>query len=126
MKKCLRCEQEKDELKFYIKTGDRRQSSCKSCFDKYISNRWAKRKVEAFVYKGNKCCDCLVEVSTDNSWIFDFHHLNPLNKELDWNKMRMIGRDKLFVELDKTVLLCSNCHRIRHYKIHLDKIGEAE
>ena len=119
MKKCSKCQTEKNESEFYIKNKDRIQSYCKSCFNKYISDRWAKRKSEALIYKGNKCIDCDIKVTDINSCIFDFHHLDPSTKELDWSKMRITGKDKLFAELDKTVLLCSNCHRIRHYEMNL-------
>lgn len=119
MKKCSKCQQEKNESEFYVKNKDRIQSYCKPCFNRYVSDRWIKRKIEALAYKGNKCIDCDIKVTDINYYIFDFHHLNPSTKELDWTKMRLVNKDKLFAELDKTVLLCSNCHRIRHYEMNL-------
>ena len=117
MKKCVKCNQIKSVNDFYVKNKKRRQSYCKNCFNDYTANRWKLRRIEAINYKGNKCLDCLVKYDGTNSCIFDFHHINPKNKEFEWTKMRQINKTKLFLELDKTVMLCSNCHRLRHYKI---------
>jgi len=117
MIQCSKCQNFKDKSEFYIKNKKRLQSYCKSCFNKYIADRWKSRRIEAIAYKGNKCCDCLIKYDGTNACIFDFHHLNPKQKEFEWTKMRQINKNKLLLELNKTVLLCSNCHRLRHYKL---------
>jgi len=117
MIQCSKCQNFKDKSEFYIKNKKRLQSYCKNCFNKYTADRWKFRRIEALAYKGNKCCDCLIKYDGTNSCIFDFHHLNPEQKEFEWTKMRQINKNKLLLELDKTVLLCSNCHRLRHYKL---------
>lgn len=70
-------------------------------------------KLKAIEYKGGKCFDCKNEYE---QCCYDFHHINPLEKDL--NIAQMAGRtfDGIKNELDKCVLLCSNCHRIRHFK----------
>lgn len=47
----------------------------------------------------------------------EFHHLNPLEK--DEQPSKMIGKEweDLKKEIDKCILLCSNCHREEHQKI---------
>ena len=75
-------------------------------------NRNQSNKLRAIEYKGNKCFDC------GNSYqqcCYDFHHLDPDIK--DANIAQLISRnfEKIKPELDKCILLCSNCHRIRHF-----------
>lgn len=43
----------------------------------------------------------------------EFHHIDPLEKEISFNKIN--SWDKLYNELNKAILLCSNCHREVHY-----------
>lgn len=45
---------------------------------------------------------------------FDWHHLDTTTKEYEISSMVRHTKDKLFKELDKCILLCSNCHRILH------------
>ena len=87
---------------YYNKIRDTRNSTVKE------KNREKKRKwVSLF---GDKCFDC------GNSYpdcVYDFHHLygkdaNP-SKALTWSD------DRAIEELSKCVLLCANCHRIRHF-----------
>ena len=70
------------------------------------------RKQQAVDYMGGKCADCLNVFPTA---VYDFHHLNPAEKDMDPQKALRSSWDKAKVELDKCVLLCANCHRIRHF-----------
>jgi len=59
----------------------------------------------------NKCFDC------NNSFpdcVYDFHHIDPTTKDFKLSSYRSIS-DKLWEEVNKCVMLCSNCHRIRHW-----------
>ena len=73
-----------------------------------------KRKEEAIEIKGGKCEDC------NNSFHqcqYDFHHVDPAEKEFNLaNILKRKDFNAVKEELDKCVLLCSNCHRMRHYK----------
>lgn len=66
----------------------------------------------ALEYKGNKCCVCGYNKCVD---ALDFHHLDPSQKEFQLSD-RNLSNDWRLVrpELDKCVLLCSNCHRELH------------
>jgi hypothetical protein len=67
-------------------------------------------------YKGGKCEDCGIVGSMENRSIFDFHHPDPNVKGSTINTMLKdkVSTEKLKQELDKCVLLCANCHRLRH------------
>jgi hypothetical protein len=75
--------------------------------------RMRSNKLKAIEYKGGVCFDCKNEYPP---CCYDFHHLNP--DEKDFNIAKINGRsfENIKDELDKCVLLCSNCHRIRHTK----------
>ena len=113
---CTICNVEKLITDFY-RQGDRKNGSsmCKKCFNKYCSDRWVDKKIDAINYKGNSCVDCNVSYPTYPYVIFDFHHLDPSDKDVDWSKLRLRSWNKIVEELDKCILLCSNCHRMRHY-----------
>jgi len=114
---CYTCKEEKPLSEFYEKPDRKNGSSkCKKCFNDYCIQRWIKIKIKAIEYKGSKCCDCSNTFPEQPYVIFDFHHLDPNEKEAGWVKIRLRSWDKIVKELDKCVLLCSNCHRIRHHE----------
>ncbi len=95
------------------------QCYCKSCLHEKQKQRWIKRKNEAIQYKGGKCQDCNILYPYP---VMEFHHLDPNEKDFDWNDLRYYGSKELIQnELDKCVLLCSNCHRMRHHSDELLK-----
>lgn len=115
-KNCAKCNQLKPLTEFYNRPDrkDGHQPYCKSCHNEYCIQRWLNVKKKAIEYKGGKCIDC------DKSfeyYLYDFHHLNPKEKDVDWNKLRLRSWDKIKEELDKCVLLCCMCHRIREHKM---------
>lgn len=116
MKECKKCKIEKEDKDFYTQS-DRKSgtSMCKSCFNEYCVLRWINTKIKALEYKGNKCQDCNNEYPEKPYVIFDFHHLDPNLKDYSWNQLRLMSWKSIIKELDKCVLLCSNCHKIRHH-----------
>ena len=118
MRICNICHKEKEESEFYKKGKDRFQAYCKSCFNNYCMARWTRRKKDAINYKGGKCSKCGYDKYYQ---VLEFHHLDPFKKDLDWGKMRLTSWAKIKEELDKCVLVCSNCHK----EIHAD-MGVAE
>lgn len=111
MSKCTDCKVELTKINAYRK-GNRLNSRCKQCFNKYCMNRWIKRKEQAITSKGNICFDCKKSFPYV---AYDFHHLDPTKKDMDWNKMRLTTEAKLQDELSKCILLCAVCHRLRHH-----------
>jgi predicted HNH restriction endonuclease len=61
----------------------------------------------------NKCSDC--GITDMPNGFFDFHHLDPNEKDRNISQMLSSASfDKVLNELDKCVMLCPNCHRLRH------------
>lgn len=116
MKICTICKQEKSTDHFYSQKGHlfNRMSSCKSCFNKSCCQRWIRIKIEAINNKGGKCSRCNLNLQDSHYSVFEFHHNNPAEKDIDWNKMRLVSKERRDKELNKCSLLCANCHRIIH------------
>jgi len=116
-KKCNRCQEEKLLNEFYTRGKNKNpQSMCKMCFNSYCVERWTQRKIDAITYKGSECVDCKIKYPEEPYVIFDFHHRDPSEKDVDWSKLRLMSKEKIKLELDKCDLLCSNCHRKRHHQ----------
>jgi hypothetical protein len=111
MPTCSTCNIALNESNAYRK-GKRLQSYCKDCFNHLCTERWKRLKVQAIESLGGKCLDCQ---GTFHYSVYDFHHLDETTKEFDWSKVRLLSADRRQAELSKCILLCSNCHRIRHY-----------
>lgn len=122
MKTCHKCKKVKTEDSFY-----RGRRECKDCIRERIRSDYNKdpknhannskrrrnaRKIECIAYKGGVCEDC---GGTFHPAAFDFHHKNEAEKEFDIGSKLSGSMVVLRPELDKCLLLCSNCHRVRHF-----------
>lgn len=70
-----------------------------------------KQKIQNYINK-RKLCGCAVCGETDTVCL-DFHHLN----DKTFNISRAINRysfEQIKSEIDKCIVLCSNCHRKLH------------
>ena len=114
---CSSCKIDKPLDEFYIisKSNPKPYSKCKNCFNSYCVERWVKRKINAIKYKGSSCLDCGISFPEEPYVIFDFHHRDPSQKDVDWGKLKLRSQKSINTELDKCDLLCSNCHRKRHH-----------
>lgn len=115
-KTCPTCKRILTQKHFYVskrKNGNWRLSGyCRDCANSVNLIRRQKLKKQAVLYKGGKCEDCGY---IGYEGVFDFHHLDPTQKDMDISHARSRNFDVVIQrELDKCVLLCSNCHRIRH------------
>lgn len=90
------------------------KSMCKSCHTKDISKRMIDAREKAIEYKGGKCNHCGYDKFRG---ALEFHHTDPTQK--DPKGLRKMNLKKLFAEVDKCVLLCSNCHREEHSKLRI-------
>ena len=101
-----------------VKENDKRYYEKHKDHIRIVKSNWQKikgreNKLKAIEYLGGHCTDCKNEFP---SYIYDFHHLDPNIK--DFNIARLMGRkwENIVPELDKCILLCANCHRIRENK----------
>jgi len=89
------------------------------CKSRYNTHKWQvengiKRKIELVKYKGGKCKECGYK---KNFAALIFHHLIPKDKSFPLSIRELTNRsmDKLYQEVEKCVLLCSNCHAEEHW-----------
>ena len=118
MKTCTTCGTVKKLSEFHNNktASDGKYGSCKKCRNTKAIEKGRKNKVKAILHKGGKCSCCNINYDGSNGAIFDFHHLNPNEKEVDPAHIMKSSWESIKEEIDKCVLLCSNCHRLTHSK----------
>ena len=131
LKRCSCCKEYKSLDKFHKDSSNRYglAYNCKDCanskskqwhsvrenLDKRnlkVNQKVQQRKRKLVEQFGNKCHDC------GNSFpdvCYDFHHIDETNKEFNPANGLKLSEERMLKELEKCILLCSNCHRIRHY-----------
>lgn len=118
---CSKCgELLTDTNSYRYKSGYRKekiQSYCKKCNSKEVLQRQRNNKRRSVEYKGGKCQICGYN-SCDAA--LEFHHINPEEKDYNPASLRLRKWEKQLEELDKCVLLCSNCHREVHEKLRIN------
>lgn len=110
---CSKCNRDLPIEQFYFKssTGRRtRTAYCRSCVMDYNHEREEKFKIDIIKLKGGKCSKCGYN---KNISALEFHHLDHNEKEFNFAYKTSIT-DNLLKELDKCILVCSNCHREIH------------
>ena len=96
------------------KFGNKRYR-CKKCAVIAVVKRRKKIKQLAVEYKGGKCCKCDYNKCID---ALEFHHKDPTQKDFGIaTKGFTRSWEKVKKELDKCILVCSNCHKEIHYEI---------
>ena len=85
---------------------------------------WRRRvKAKAVSYKGGSCQVCGYDVCHRS---MEFHHLDPSKKDFGISSGDTRAWDKVVVELDKCILVCSNCHgEIHDDLIDLSGFGDG-
>lgn len=113
MKICTNCKVSKDDSCFYMKQGKLVHYWCKDCNLENVKERKRELKRQCVEYKGNSCVDCN---GVFHPAIYDFHHLDPNEKDFQIGSLSSTKlTESIKSELDKCVLLCANCHRLRHF-----------
>ena len=89
----------------------------------YLIDAVQKRRIKvrkmAIEYKGGKCNNCGYDTCNE---ALEFHHLNADGKDFGISdKGYTRSWAKIKKELDKCVLLCSNCHRAIHAGLQLSR-----
>ena len=119
VKNCIDCGCTLVKVKGEHSSGRR----CKSCYGTNIRVKRVELKKKCVEYHGNKCVDC---GNTFHQCQYDFHHTN---EDRDNDRSRAVGCmthslrpwNIIEEELKQCVMLCSNCHRLRHFKETVDK-----
>ena len=108
-KQCASCKIVKPLDEFYNRP-DRENSIysyCKICANIATIKRLQQNKINAINYKGGKCSICGYCKCQDS---LDFHHLDPSKKEFSISNHKGMKLENIKNELDKCILVCSNCH----------------
>lgn len=110
---CVKCGENKTIDDFYKRRGNSGTSAyCIECTKTQSKERHNQFKKELVNYKGGACQNCGY-----NKYYgaLEFHHINPNEKDFSFGKVKICTlNDEIKNELDKCVLLCSNCHREIH------------
>lgn len=70
------------------------------------------RKRRAVEHFGDKCHDC---GNTYPQCVYEFHHLDPKGKDMNPSKALAMSEKRMWEELSKCIMVCSNCHKMRHF-----------
>lgn len=111
--KCQFCGED-DPAKMMKNGRSRTFNRCKKCHNLRTIERGRKNREEYIAYKGgacercgyNRCCAAL-----------DFHHRDPSKKDPSFESIRYWGMERAKEELDRCMLVCSNCHRELHEEL---------
>ena len=87
----------------------------KSNYD-HVKDRRIGNKQYLVEYKGNKCQLCGYNKCNK---ALEFHHIDPSTKEFSICTNLNRALEDLIIEVDKCVLLCSNCHKEVHAGVSL-------
>ena len=113
MSQCRLCEKD------FVDYQGRNRTKCGSCNTKI---RRFRTKLKAVKYLGGSCLDCGYDT---NIVALEFHHTDPTEKDFNISKAYNKSWPSVVTELDKCVLLCSICHKIRHHVRDQTFIDEA-
>jgi|SRR6185436_17436869 len=118
-RKCPHCSLFKPLNEFYLVGGngpykDSPSGACRECDKLERKARGAALKRRAIEYKGGKCTDC---DGVFHDCLYDFHHIEQHTKEFNIGSVRWVSWKRVQKELDKCVLLCAHCHRLRHHAV---------
>ena len=97
------------------------QPHCLSCSSNTTIKRQQGIKKSCVDYKGGKCTDCGLIATNNNLGAFEFHHLEPAHKDFNLSDVKNRNYSSVLSELDKCVLLCSNCHVKRHLEMKCEE-----
>lgn len=77
-----------------------------------VNERMKQRKAAVVQEFGGACYDCK---GVFPDCVYDFHHLDGSTKDHNPSYLLKMNPERWRIELEKCVMLCSNCHRLRHF-----------
>lgn len=94
---------------------------CRKCVVESVQRRRKGLKNLAVEYKGGSCEKCGYNKCIT---ALEFHHLDPNEKDFGIAKSGVTRAwEKVKIELDKCIMVCSNCHREIHEELRKNKDG---
>lgn len=114
-KKCSKCGQELPLTEFYSRGNGKLRSECKKCHNDYVKLKYYERKDKINQIKID--CGGCKKCGESRYYVLDFHHIDPSVKDETVSRMAS-QRNKIEdiqKEIEKCIVLCSNCHREFHY-----------
>ena len=111
---CTQCGKDLPLTEYYSRGNGRLRSECKECHKNHVKKMYQKRKNTVGEIKSSVGC---AKCGEKRPYILDFHHKDPSIKDagiarMTSNKNKIEDIQK---EIDKCVVLCSNCHREFHH-----------
>lgn len=137
MKRCITCKRNRPLSDFSFKNRKTkvRQRKCKKCYNEY--SRWyyrtkdktkqikrtrnnaRQRRLRFIEFKSQCKCQFCPENAPE---CLDFHHIDPKGKLADVSDMiYRVSEKRMYNEIKKCVVVCSNCHRKLHAGTMLPK-----
>lgn len=131
MKRCYKCETEKDLCEFSSNKNkqDGLNSECKECQKKYFSEYYSKNKnlhIKRVQKVINNKKNYIAEQKINSGCArcgynkhpaaLHFHHKNPNDKNFGIANYFGKNIDSIIEEISKCEVLCANCHAIEHSK----------
>ena len=94
---------------------------CVKCNIEAVNKTKARTKQKCVDYLGGECNHCGYKKCLS---ALEFHHVNPSIKSFGINRKTGRSFATLLPELNKCILLCSNCHKEEHEKLFLESCTE--
>lgn len=123
-KLCNRCKKIKNSDEFYRRrVGADLSPYCKVCTNRQTIDRQREFKRKCVEYKGGKCQICGYNKCNG---ALEFHHISSSLKEFQVSKNGLKKfDDSIKCEIDKCMILCSNCHKELHWGFLKEKMTES-
>lgn len=112
---CSKCGEEKP-LSEYHKNGfdsngnQKYRGYCKICANNIEKERYRRKK--QFTESLKESC---IKCGESRPYVLDFHHKDKTQKDFTIGQIKKGSLEILKNEIEKCVVLCSNCHREFHY-----------
>lgn len=110
-RECTRCKSLLD-LNDYYKVKGKTSRICKECHKKKSKKNYDKKVSAVAEYKSN--CGC-AKCGETRPYVLEFHHRDPFQKDYTIANRARASLDSIMSEIQKCVVLCSNCHQAFHH-----------